>query len=176
MVHDDILKLSLDGSIDARQKASQDNPKAFRLQGKGTLNEKPFATDITGGPLSTSIPIDRIRSTSSIEAGDIRVAARARSTSLSTWVRARCRSAPAAATSRTCTTSPNSRCPTRRPTAWRCTSIATVEDSRQELEGKVGRSDLGGELLVDISRKRPSISGHLKSSGCAGRPGGASGK
>ena len=163
-VHDDILKLSLDGTIDAHQKASKDNPTAFHLQGKGMLNEKPFATDITGGPLINIDPDHPYPFDIRIEAGDIRVAASGKVDKPFDLGRGSLQvsasgSDLADAYYLTQLALPNT------PPYSLALSIDRDESKIhvRSIQGKVGRSDLGGELLVDISRKRPSVSGHLKS-------------
>jgi uncharacterized protein involved in outer membrane biogenesis len=163
-VHDDILKLSLDGSIDARQQASKDNPQAFHLEGKGTLNEKPFATDITGGPLINIDPDRPYPFDIRIEAGDIRVAASGKIDKPFDLGQGSLQVSASGSDLADVYYLTQLALPNTPPY-----SLALHIDRDQSkihvksIEGKVGRSDLGGELLVDISRKRPSISGHLKS-------------
>lgn len=164
VVHDEILKLSLDGTIAARQGATANNPKAFRLQGKGTLNEKPFATDISGGPLINIDPDHPYPFDIQIEAGDIRVTAAGKinkpfdlgSGSLDVTASG---SDLADQYYLTHLALPNTPPYKLALHIDRDGSMIHVP----KLEGTVGGSDLEGDLLVDVSRKRPSVSGHLKS-------------
>ena len=64
ILRDEILKLKVNGTLQAHEKASEQDPKAMRIQGRGTLNEQPFELRIAGGPLVNLDPITRIRSTS----------------------------------------------------------------------------------------------------------------
>jgi len=164
VVRDEILKLSLDGTIAARQKASKDNPKAFRLQGKGTLNQKPFQTDITGGPLVNIDPDHPYPFDIQIEAGDIRVTAGGKinkpfdlgSGSLDVTASGSDLADQYYLTQLALPNTPPYKLALH---IDRDGSMIHVP----KLAGTVGGSDLEGDLLVDISRKRPSISGHLKS-------------
>ncbi len=163
-VHDDILKLSLDGTIDALQKASDSNPKAFRLQGRGTLNDKPFATDITGGPLINIDPDHPYPFAIRIAAGDIRVAASGSIARPFDLGRGSLQVSASGSDLADVYYLTQLALPNTPPYSL---ALRIDRDESQvhvtNLQGKVGRSDLGGELLVDISRKRPSISGHLRS-------------
>jgi uncharacterized protein involved in outer membrane biogenesis len=164
VVRDDILKLSLDGTIAARQQASTGNPKAFRLQAKGTLNQKPFATDITGGPLVNIDPDHPYPFDIQIEAGDIRVTAAGKinkpfdlgSGSLDVTASG---SNLADQYYLTQLALPNT--PPYKLALHIDRDGSTIHVPK--LQGTVGGSDLEGNLLVDVSRKRPSISGHLTS-------------
>jgi uncharacterized protein involved in outer membrane biogenesis len=44
-------KLKLTGTINAHERANQTGGEGFRMTGQGTLNAKPFEMDVTGGPL-----------------------------------------------------------------------------------------------------------------------------
>jgi hypothetical protein len=164
VVHDEILKLSLDGSIAARQRGSKDNPQAFRLHGKGTLNQKTFATDITGGPLIDIDPDHPYPFDIQIEAGDIRVGAAGKinkpfdlgSGSLDVTA-----SGSNLADQYYLTQLALPDTPPYKLALHIDRDGSMIHVSR--LQGTVGGSDLGGDLLVDVSRKRPSISGHLQS-------------
>jgi hypothetical protein len=164
VVHDEILKLSLDGTIAARQKASTGNPRAFRLQGKGTLNQKRFATDITGGPLINIDPDHPYPFDIQIEAGDIRVTAAGKinkpfdlgSGSLDVTASGSDLADQYYLTQLALPNTPPYKLALH---IDRDGSMIHVP----KLQGTVGGSDLEGDLLVDISRKRTSISGHLKS-------------
>jgi AsmA family protein len=164
VVHDEILKLSLEGTIAARQKGSTGNPKAFRLQAKGTLNQKPFATDITGGPLVNIDPDHPYPFDIQIEAGDIRVTAAGKinkpfdlgSGSLDVTASGSNLADQYYLTQLALPNTPPYKLALH---IDRDGSMIHVP----KLQGTVGGSDLEGSLLVDVSRKRPSISGHLTS-------------
>ena len=48
---DDIRKLKVDGTIEARQKSAREDATPFSIQGQGSINEQPFAMQVAGGPL-----------------------------------------------------------------------------------------------------------------------------
>ncbi len=163
IVHDEILKLSLDGTLDARQKGSQDNPKAFHLQGKGTLNAKTFGTDITGGPLVNIDPDRPYPFDIRIEAGDIRVAASGKIDKPFDLGRGSLDVTASGSDLADLYYLTQLALPDTPPYKLGLRIQRDESKVRVNLQGTVGRSDLGGDLLVDISRKRPSISGHLQS-------------
>ena len=162
-VRDEILKLSLDGSLDARQKGSQDNPKAFHLQGKGTLNAKPFVTDITGGTLVDIDPDRPYPFDVRIEAGDIRIGAAGKIAKPFDLGRATLEVTASGSDLADLYYLTQLALPNTPP--YRLGARIDRDESKVKvnLQGTVGRSDLRGDLLVDISRKRPSISGRLQS-------------
>ncbi len=164
VVHDEILKLSLDGTIAASQKATQNNPQAFRLQGRGTLNDKPFGTDITGGPLINIDPDHPYPFEVHIEAGDIRVAASGTIQKPFDLGRVSLQVTGSGSDLADVYYLTQLALPNTPP--YRL-ALRIERDAAKihvtGIQGTVGRSDLAGALLVDISRKRPSISGHLES-------------
>ena len=55
-VLDQIRKLRFGGSLVALEESGKNDPSAFKMQAKGTLNEKPFRLDANGGPLLDLAP------------------------------------------------------------------------------------------------------------------------
>jgi len=55
-VVDQIRKLRFGGSVVAMDEAGKDNASAFEVRAKGSLNEKPFRLDAHGGPLLALTP------------------------------------------------------------------------------------------------------------------------
>ncbi len=164
VVHDEILKLSLDGTINALERASRDNPKAFRVQGKGTLNQRPFATDIVGGPLINLDPDHPYPFDVRIEAGDIRVAAAGSVNKPFDLARLTLNVTASGSDLAdgyylTQLALPNT--PPYKLSLRIDRDVAKIRVS--QMHGTVGKSDLGGELLIDLSRKRPALTGHLES-------------
>ena len=163
-VRDEILKLTVDGTIVAREKAAESNDKAFRVEGKGTLNGQPFATHIAGGPLMNLQPDHPYPFDLSIEAGDIRIGANGKvkkpfdlgQVSLAVSASG---GDLADLYHLTHLAMPNT--PPFRLSANIERNVSKIHVS--ELQGEVGKSDLGGDLLIDISRKRPVVTGHLDS-------------
>ena len=164
VLHDDILKLKVDGTVQAHEKGSEQDPKAFRIKGRGTLNDKPFEMDVAGGPLVNLDPDHPYPFDLNIAAGDIRVAADGNVHKpfdlgrLTVNVRTS-GSDLADLYYLTQLALPNT--PPYQLTARIERNVQKV--SVTNIEGTVGKSDLRGELAVDLSRKRPAISGDLVS-------------
>ena len=163
-VRDDLLKLVVEGTIEAREKAAEENAKAFRVAGKGTLNGQPFSTRIAGGPLINLQPDRPYPFDLAIEAGDIRIGANGKVKKPFDLARV---SLDVSASGGdladlyhlTHLAFPNT--PPFRLAASIERDVSKIHVSA--IRGEVGKSDLSGDLLIDISRKRPNVSGHLDS-------------
>lgn len=163
-VRDDILKLSVDGTIHAREKAAEDDPKAFRVEGKGTLNKQVFAARIAGGPLINLDPDHPYPFDLAIAAGDIRVEARGRVQKPFDLGRVSLAVSASGGDLADLYYLTQLALPNTPPFRLSATIDRDVSKIHvMNLRGTVGKSDLGGDLLVDVSRKRPSISGYLDS-------------
>ncbi len=53
---DELRRLKVEGTVQAAERASREDPKPFRVEGKGTINDEPFRLDIAGGPLRALSP------------------------------------------------------------------------------------------------------------------------
>jgi AsmA family protein len=71
-VVDQIRKLRFEGSLVAAEEASKDSP-AFRIRAKGSLNEKPFSLDVDGAPLKDLTPKTAYTFTAKVTAADIKL-------------------------------------------------------------------------------------------------------
>ena len=161
---DDIRRLKVDGTVQAHEKGPEDDPKAFRIQGQGTINKEPFELHIAGGPLFHLDPEHPYPFALEITAGPIHVASDGRvlkpfdlagldfEVSLSGNDLAEL----FYLTQLALPNSPPFRLHAR--IARRGKKVAVTE-----IAGQVGRSDLKGKLDVDATRKRPAISGDLVS-------------
>jgi uncharacterized protein involved in outer membrane biogenesis len=163
-VRDELLKLTVDGTIVAREKSSKSDPEAFRIQGKGTLNDKRFQTRIAGGPLINLQPDQPYPFNLSILAGDIRIGARGQVKKPFDLGRVTLDVSASGGDLAdlyhlTHLALPNS--PPFRLAAHIRRDVSKIYVTR--LAGEVGKSDLGGDLLIDVSRKRPMVTGELKS-------------
>jgi uncharacterized protein involved in outer membrane biogenesis len=164
VVHDEVLHLEVNGTVQAHEKGSKADPKAFRIQGKGTINRQPFALDVAGGPLVNLDPDQPYPFDIEVAAGDIRAGAEGRLRKpfdlahVAFNVRAKGGDL-ADLYYLTHLALPNT------PPFELGAHIE--RDAKQirvtQLAGKVGESDLRGELGVDASRKRPTITGNLTS-------------
>jgi hypothetical protein len=163
-VRDDILKLSVDGSIHARERASDNDPKAFRVEGKGTLNKQRFVTRIAGGPLVNLDPDHPYPFDLAIEAGDIRIGANGSVRKPFDLGRVALNVTASGGDLADLYYLTQLALPNTPPFKLSASIERNVSKIHvTNLHGTVGKSDLGGDLLVDVSRKRPSVSGHLES-------------
>jgi uncharacterized protein involved in outer membrane biogenesis len=164
VLHDEILKLKVEGTVQAHENQTQQDPKAFRVKGKGTLNDKPFEMNVAGGPLVNLDPDHPYLFDLSISAGDIRVAANGDVHKpfdlgrLSLNVR----------TSGSDLADLYYLTQLALPNTPPYELTAHIERNGQKvsvtkIDGTVGRSDLTGDLSVDMSRKRPAVAGNLVS-------------
>jgi AsmA family protein len=55
-VIDELRRLKVEGTLQAHQRASRQDPKPFHVKAEGTINNKPFKLDIAGGPLRALSP------------------------------------------------------------------------------------------------------------------------
>ena len=69
-------RLKLTGTVNAHEKASATGGEGFSLTGQGTLNNKPFHLNASGGPLLNVRPNTPYPFDAQVSAGDIRVTAK----------------------------------------------------------------------------------------------------
>src|SRR6185437_5282635 len=69
---DDIRRLQINGTIDAGEKKTEQDPTPFRIQGTGTINKQPFELHVAGGPLINLDPQHPYPFKLDIKAGDLR--------------------------------------------------------------------------------------------------------
>lgn len=53
---DEARRLKVEGTVQAAEQASCEDPKPFRIEAKGTINDEPLRLDIAGGPLRALTP------------------------------------------------------------------------------------------------------------------------
>jgi uncharacterized protein involved in outer membrane biogenesis len=163
-IRDDILKLIVRGTVEAREKGTQENAQAFRIEGKGTLNQKPFAARVTGGPLVNLDPDRPYPFNMNIEAGDIRVHADGRIKKPFDLARMTLNVATSGQDLADAYYLTQLALPNTPPFKLSASIERNVSKIRvTQLQGSVGQSDLRGNLLIDTSRKRPVLSGQLES-------------
>jgi uncharacterized protein involved in outer membrane biogenesis len=163
-LRDDILHLEVNGSVQAHERGTEADPKAFRIEGRGTLNKKPFEMRVLGGPLVNLDPDEPYPFDLSIAAGDIRVAADGsvrKPFDLGRFVLNVSASGSDLADLYYLTQLALPNTPPYKIAARVERNVSKITVTR--LAGTVGQSDLAGELSVDMSRKRPSVTGDLVS-------------
>ncbi len=161
---DDLRKLKVDGTIQAHEKGSADDPKAFRVEGRGTINDQPFEMHLAGGPLVHLDPEHPYPFSLEIAAGEIHVASDGRVL----------KPFDLAGLDFEVTLSGNDlgelfyltqlALPNTPPFRLHA-HIARqgMKVAVTDIAGKLGRSDLSGKLAVDATRKRPSLTGDVVS-------------
>jgi uncharacterized protein involved in outer membrane biogenesis len=163
-VVDELRKLDFDGTLQANERVSHQDPKPFRVEGRGRLNDKPFTLHVAGGPLINLHPEEPYPFDLAIAAGDIRIASSgvvARPFDLAHLQFKVSVSGSDAADLYYLTQLawPNSRPYQMQADIRRDDSLIQITD----ITGVFGASDLSGKLTVDASRKRPVVSGDLES-------------
>src|ERR1700730_8928387 len=159
---DDMRRLKVDGTIEAREKASKEDPKPFRIEGKGTINDQPFEVKVAGGPLMNLEPEHPYPFKLNITAGDIKVDSDGRVlkpfslAELDFDVNFSGRDL-AEGFYLTQLALPNTPPFTLDAHVARNGNHIGVTD----IAGKLGESDVSGKLDIDATRKRPSVSGDL---------------
>ncbi|MGH8137551.1 MAG: AsmA family protein [Steroidobacteraceae bacterium] len=161
---DDIRKLRVEGTVQAHETASHDDPKAFRIKGQGTINDQPFQMHIAGGPLVNLDPEHPYPFDLDITAGQIHVASDGRvlkpfdlaGLDFEVTFSGNDLAELFYLTRLALPNTPPFKLHAR--IARQGTKIAVTD-----IAGKLGSSDLSGKLDVDATRKRPSISGDLVS-------------
>lgn len=163
-VLDEILHLELRGTIQAREKATENDPKAMRVQGKGKLNKQPFALRVAGGPLVNLDPDEPYPFDLGIEAGDIRINSDGKFRKPFDFGHVRLNVSAGGGDLADLYYLTQLALPNTPPFELSASIERNVAQIKvTQLAGMVGQSDLGGELTIDTSRKRPSISGDLVS-------------
>lgn len=161
--HDDIRRLKVNGSVYARERSTEDNPEAFRIEANGTLNDEPYSSRVTGGPLINLDPDKPYPFGLTIKAGDIRIAADGSVRRPFDLSRMKLNVRASGSDLADLFYLTQLALPNTPPFQLAATIERDVKQFRvSPLSGKVGRSDLSGEITVDASRKRPVVSGHLE--------------
>jgi AsmA family protein len=163
-VVDQIRKLRFEGSLVAAERESKDDPSAFKLRARGTLNEKPFSLAADGAPLLDLTPKKPYTFTAKIAAADIRLETTVTVEKPFDLSQLRVGFVVmgkdlADAFYLTGLALPNTP-PYRLAATVKVTGTTyTVDD----LKGRVGSSDLSGEVVVEAASKIPKLTARLAS-------------
>lgn len=161
---DDMRRLKVDGTVEAREKASKEDAKPFRIEGKGTINDQPFELKVAGGPLMNLEPEHPYPFKLDITAGDIKVDSDGRVLkpfSLAELEFDVSLSGTDLAEGFYLTQLALPNTPPFRLHAHIARNGMRVGVT--DIAGKVGESDLQGKLDIDATRKRPFVKGDLVS-------------
>ncbi|MDB5493430.1 MAG: AsmA family rane protein [Phenylobacterium sp.] len=161
-VRDDVRKLTFTGAIDARERLGRTTDHGFEMHGQGALNAQPFNLSVTGGPL---INIDRTRPypfDADIRAGQTFVTARGSVTKpfdFGQFTMATTSRGPDLADLYGLTGVPLPNTPpyNLHGRLSRNEHVYTIDG----LGGRVGSSDLTGNLSVDSGRERTLLTANL---------------
>ena len=163
-VLDKTRKLEFEGTVAVDEKRDVDNPGALKVHGKGSLNEKPIDLQVSGPPLVQIDPTRAYAFDASVTAADIR---------LSTHVNVE-HPFDLANLKASFTLSSNDLADVYYLTGLALPNTppyhvsGTVERDNlifrvQDLQGKVGRSDIAGTLVIDTAGDRPKLTGKFLS-------------
>jgi uncharacterized protein involved in outer membrane biogenesis len=163
-VVDEIRHLRFGGSLVADDRSGGDNASAFKIQAKGSLNEKPFALDAVGGPLINLEPNRPYSFTSHVTASDINLEAQvtvAKPFDLSLLDVKFAVSGKDLADVYYLTGLALPNTPRYRLSASMHVSGTTI--TGDDLKGKLGSSDLSGKMIVQTGAARPKLIAKLSS-------------
>jgi AsmA family protein len=164
---DELRRLKLEGTVQARQEASHADPRPFLIKGQGTINDGPFKLDIAGGPLRALTPEQPYPFSLAITAGENEIQAEGKVlkpfdlAGIELQVEAHGRDL-AQLYYLTQIALPNS-------PPYRVKALIERHGNRlavRDIAGSWGASDVSGSVDIDASTKRPSVkaellSGHL---------------
>jgi uncharacterized protein involved in outer membrane biogenesis len=163
-VLDQIRKLRFGGSLVADEESGKNDASAFKLRAKGTLNEKPFGLDANGGPLLNLAPEKSYSFVMHVTAADIKLETHVtvvRPFDLSLLDVAFVVSGKDLADIYYLTGLALPNTPSYRLAATVHVSGTTFRANN--LSGRVGSSDLEGNVTVETSGRRPKLKGKLAS-------------
>lgn len=163
-VRDEILHLDINAKVAAAEKRGADDPHAFHFEGEGSVNRQPLRIEANGGPLVAVDPHRPYPFVLQIVAGDVHLDAdgvvrkpfdlgqmglvfRVSGNDLADFYYL------------TQLALPNTPPFKLQASVERDGNHIRVEN----LAGRIGDSDLHGRLLVDLTRKRPRLTGELAS-------------
>src|SRR5579864_6466255 len=161
---DEMLHLDVDAQVHAHERATQEDPQAFQLVGTGTINKQPLRVHLIGGPLLTLQPDRPYPFTVHVEAGSMRLDSdgvvrkpfdlgrvglvlRASGTDLADLYYLTQLAFP-------------------KTPPFQLRASIERDGTRIRVDpvaGEIGRSDVHGALNIDMSRKRPDVTGALVS-------------
>jgi uncharacterized protein involved in outer membrane biogenesis len=163
-VVDEIRHLRFGGSLVADDRSGENNASAFKIQAKGSLNDKPFALDAMGGPLINLEPNRPYSFTSHVTASDINLEAQvtvAKPFDLSLLDVKFVVSGKDLADVYYLTGLALPNTPHYRFAASMHVSGTTI--SGDDFNGTLGSSDLSGKIIVQTGAARPKLTAKLTS-------------
>ena len=161
---DEILHLEVEGTVQAHEHGSKDDPKAFRVDGHGKLNKEPFRMQVLGGPLINLDPDRPYPFDLSIEAGKLQLASNGQFRKPFDFGQIGLRVKMSGTDLADFYYLTQLAMPNTPPFALEAAVERNENQFRiTDLQGTLGGSDISGELHVDMSRKRANITGRIYS-------------
>ncbi|MDP9082845.1 MAG: AsmA family protein [Pseudomonadota bacterium] len=163
-VVDEVRKLRFGGSLVALEESGKDDPSAFKIQARGTLNKKPFTLDANGGPLLALEPNKPYLLALRVSAADIKLDAQVSvlkpfdlgSLDVKFVLTGNDLADVFYLTGLALPNTPS----------YRFAASAQVSGTTYRLDdfqGRVGSSDLAGKIVVQTSGPRPQLTATLSS-------------
>ena len=157
-------KLELTGTVNAHEQRGGGGDSGFSLTGNGAVNRRPFTMKVSGGPL-LNIRADRpYPFDADLRAGDTRLTARGSVTRPFDFASLQATVALAGTDLADLYYLTGVTLPNTPPYAisGRLARRDTAYDFNQ-FKGRVGHSDIGGDLSIDLAGGRPKLTGHAVS-------------
>ena len=163
-IYDEIRKLRFDGKVQAKERSTHDVAKPFRMEGKGELNEKPFALQVAGGPLINLDPHEAYAFNASLQAADIKLDADAKLPKPFDMAKIIATLRLSGQDLADLYYITNLALPNTPPYKLQATVERDNTDVKlTKIAGQVGGSDLRGSIFIATGGKRPSMRGDLAS-------------
>jgi uncharacterized protein involved in outer membrane biogenesis len=161
---DELRKLRFDGTLQAKEKAADDLAKPFRLEGKGELNDKPFSLKVAGGPLINLDPGEPYSFDGSLQASDIKVDVNGTLPKPFDLGRLTAKVKMSGQDLADLYYLSGLALPNSPPYQLATTVERNATNVKlTKISGKVGSSDVRGELSIDTGGERPRLEGDLAS-------------
>jgi hypothetical protein len=164
VLNDELRRLRIEGTVQAHEQSYQPEGKPFRVDGRGSINREPFRLEIAGGPLLAISPERPYPFSLAIKAGENNIDATGRvehpfdMAGLDLQLTAGGHDL-AELYYLTQLALPNT-------PPYQVRAHITRDGQRfavRDIKGSLGRSDISGQVDVDVSRKRPAIDAKLTS-------------
>jgi AsmA family protein len=161
---DALLHLTVGATVQAREQASADDPHAFRLDGRGSVNRQPLTVAATGGPLLAVDPTRPYPFVVQLSAGDIRLEADGIVRKPFDLGRVGLVLRASGKDMADLYYLTQLAFPNTPPFELTASLERDGDDLRVEsASGRVGASDLAARLDIDLARKRPRMTGEITS-------------
>jgi AsmA family protein len=163
-VLDQVRKLRFEGSLVAAERASSNDPSAFKIRARGTLNEKPFSLAVDGAPLLDLTPKTPYTFTAKVAAADIKLDTTVTVEKPFDLSRLNVGFVVTGKDLADVFYLTGLALPNTPPYRLAATvKVAGTTYTVDDLKGRVGSSDLFGEVIVETRSKIPKLTGHLRS-------------